>query len=136
MKQFILTALVLLTTLNSAYAAQTKPVEKVTQEIFSIQKKDYNERMSLYLYCLANTEHPNDVTKATEQCSKVLSKDNSFDAQGLEDRITADIKSLNADIKDMISCLSKEASSTSNLSDSSAVSFCEVMVNPTSGIEL
>lgn len=136
MKQFILTALVLLTTLNSAYAAQTKPLEKVTKEVFSVQKKDYNERMALYLYCLANTEHTNDLTKATEKCGQVLSKENSFDAQGLEDRITADIKPLNADIKDMLSCLTKEASSTSSLSDSSAVSFCEVMVNPTSGIEL
>ena len=92
--------------------------------------------LALFLTARAEDAWGNDLTKATERCSSVLNKKNAYVSKGLEDRVTADIKPLNTDIKDMLSCLSKEANSTSNLSDSSAVSFCEVMVNPTSGIEI
>ena len=135
MKHLILSTLVLFMAFNSAIAATAKSSDKA-KEIFTVSKKEFNDRMYLYIYCLANTEFQNDLTKATERCSSVLNKKNAYDSKGLEDRVTADIKPLNADIKDMLSCLSKEANSTSNLSDSSAVSFCEVMVNPTSGIEI
>ncbi len=135
MKQLIFSTLVLLMAFNSAFAAAAKTADK-TKEILTVNKKDYNDRMFLYIYCLANTEFQNDFDKAAQRCSPILNKTNAFDSKGLDDRITADIKPLNADIKDMISCLSKEANSTSNLSDSSAVSFCEVMVKPTAGIEL
>ncbi len=136
MKQMILTILVLVTTLNPAFAAPTKKSNSVAQEIFSANKRDFNDRMYLYLNCLATTEFSNSYEKATERCSPVLNKSNALSANGLEERITADIKGLHKDIKDMISCLQTEASSTSNLSDSSAVSFCETMVKPTAGIEL
>lgn len=136
MKNLIFSTVVLFLTLSSANAAPAQEKNDATKEIFTANKRDYNDRMYLYLYCLANTEFQNDLEKASERCQPILNKSNAYDAKGLEDRITANVKPLNADIKDMLSCLTKEANSTSNLSDSSAISYCEVMVNPTSGIEL
>lgn len=136
MKHLILTALVFLTGLNSTYAARTQPNKNITGEVLTANRKDFNDRMYLYIYCLANTEHPSDFSKATDRCAPVLDKSNAFDSKGLDDRITANIKSLHVDIKDMISCLKTEANRTSNMSDSSAVSFCVTIVKPTSGIEI
>lgn len=137
MKHLILTTLVLLMVLNSAYAATSLTSEsKAVKEIITARKSDFNDRMYLYIYCLANTEFQTNYEKATERCAPILNKSNAYDSKGLEDRITANVKGLHSDIKDMISCLKKEANSTSNLSDSSALSFCETMVRPTAGIAL